>query len=523
MFDASERSIKAIADIKVGQHLCQIYETEDEHRLVMTSFLRRGLLRNEKILYIVDTHNAETILDYLEQEKVRTKPFIDSGQLLILTRDESYLKDGVFVPEQVISMLRSETEKAIKDGFSALRITGEMSWALRGLPGSERLIEYESMLNDFFPESKALAICQYDQTKFEPEILINVIRAHPRIVIGTEVCDNFYYIPPKEWSGKSSSKEKFERWKQNLLEHKHHIDECHNVISTSIDGFLALDLQCNFLNVNDAYCEAVGYERKDLLRLKIQDIEVMEDEAAIKQHIERIVITGGDRFETRHRCRDGHIIDVEVSVSCIKERNRLYVFVRDITERKRIERDLQTNENKFKAITGAMKNALIMLDDDGKIKFWNHAAESIFGYMTNEVLGKDCHMLLAPKRYHEAYHKAYPEFRRTGSGAAIGKDVRMEAVRKDGTEFPMELSLSSVKVGDKWNAVGIIRDISVQKGLEEDLQLAYTELEKKVSERTQELDEKLKELERFRKATVDREFRMKELRDEIARLRTRAK
>jgi DNA-binding response OmpR family regulator/signal transduction histidine kinase len=73
-----------------------------------------------------------------------------------------------------------------------------MTWALRGLPGSERLIEYEAKLNEFFPSSSCLAICQYDRQAFGADLLLNVLRTHPIAVVGTEVYDNFYYMPPAE-------------------------------------------------------------------------------------------------------------------------------------------------------------------------------------------------------------------------------------------------------------------------------------------------------------------------------------
>ena len=74
-----------------------------------------------------------------------------------------------------------------------------MSWALKGMSGSERLIEYESKLNDFFPESKCLALCQYDRRLFKPEMLLDVLATHPAVVVDTDVYQNAYYTPPSEF------------------------------------------------------------------------------------------------------------------------------------------------------------------------------------------------------------------------------------------------------------------------------------------------------------------------------------
>ena len=86
----------------------------------------------------------------------------------------------------MVALLESETRKAVSEGFSALRVTGEMDWVLKGLPGSERLIEYEAMLNNFFPGSDCLAICQYRRSLFSPEIIRGV---SPTTCVGLQVND----------------------------------------------------------------------------------------------------------------------------------------------------------------------------------------------------------------------------------------------------------------------------------------------------------------------------------------------
>ncbi|MCX6377494.1 MAG: MEDS domain-containing protein, partial [Armatimonadetes bacterium] len=102
------------------------------------------------------------------------------------------------------SLLISETEKAVSEGYPALRVSGEMTWILRDDPGSERLIEYESKLNrDLFPKYPCLAVCQYDREKFDPEIIKGVMMTHPLVVYGNRIYQNPFYIPPEEYLGKN--------------------------------------------------------------------------------------------------------------------------------------------------------------------------------------------------------------------------------------------------------------------------------------------------------------------------------
>jgi PAS domain S-box-containing protein len=149
----------------------------------------------------------------------------------------------------------------------------------------------------------------------------------------------------------------------------------------------------------------------------------------------------------------------------------------DITERKRAEEGLQLSEQKNRAITSAAKDAIIMADDSGRVLFWNPAAEKIFGYTADEMIGRELHRILSPESYREGYTKGMETFLATGRGGVVGQTIEITAIRKDGTEFPVALSLSSFEMNGKWHAVGIARDIT-QRKLAEDRILASLEEKK---------------------------------------------
>ena len=212
--------LRTLTGLQPGDHLCCIYETDEEHRALLTPFLRHGLERREKVIYIVDVRTAEIVLGYLRQDGMGVEPYLGSGQLSIIGVKDAYMKEGVFDSDRMITLLRNETELALSEGYDALRVTGEMTWALRGLPGSERLMEYEAKLNGFLPGSKCLAICQYDKRRFDSPILLDVLTTHPIAIIGTEVFHNFYYSPPENYLGPDPSTAKFNRWLKNLADRK---------------------------------------------------------------------------------------------------------------------------------------------------------------------------------------------------------------------------------------------------------------------------------------------------------------
>lgn len=219
--DVIHAAANTLDQLRPGDHLCQLYATEDEHRAVLTPFLQHGLERGERVLYVADFHTPDEILKYLRDAGLDVGAYQARDQLRLVSPAEAYVHDGIFDPRRMIAMLEEETEQARRDGFSALRVTGEMTWALRGLPGSDRLIEYEIALDRFFATHAALAICQYDRRRFSPAMLLRVIEAHPLIIIGVEVCDNFYFVPSDDVARPDLAERQLTRWLTTLTERRH--------------------------------------------------------------------------------------------------------------------------------------------------------------------------------------------------------------------------------------------------------------------------------------------------------------
>ena len=132
-------------------------------------------------------------------------------------------------------------------------------------------------------------------------------------------------------------------------------------------------------------------------------------------------------------------------------------------------------EKHLSLICSSAKDAVIIIDNDGAVTNWNDAAFQMFGYAEDEVVGRNLHKLIAPKRYYEAHLLAFSRFREAGQGGAIGRTVELEALRKSGDEFPIELSLSATNIDGKWCAIGIVRDISERKRTENALRQSEEE------------------------------------------------
>lgn len=163
-------------------------------------------------------------------------------------------------------------------------------------------------------------------------------------------------------------------------------------------------------------------------------------------------------------------------------------------------RELKESEKRLYTITDTANDAIISMKSPDVIYIWNKKAEEMFDYPANEAVGREVHKLIVPEIYREKAHKGVQEFFKTGRGAVLGKVLELNAMRKDGTEFPVELSVSAMKIKGEWHATGVIRNITARK-----------EAEKRLAEQ-------MDFLERFHKAAVQREFRIKELKDKVKEL-----
>jgi PAS domain S-box-containing protein len=130
-------------------------------------------------------------------------------------------------------------------------------------------------------------------------------------------------------------------------------------------------------------------------------------------------------------------------------------------------------EERLRVISAAARDAVVMMDNRGRIAFWNEAGQRIFGYSGQEAQGKKLHELIIPERHRMEFEGSFVDFRRTGQGPAIGKTLELSGLRKDGTEIVTEASVSGVNVDEKWHAICIFRDITERKRAEQMLGLEY--------------------------------------------------
>jgi PAS domain S-box-containing protein len=293
----------------------------------------------------------------------------------------------------------------------------------------------------------------------------------------------------------------------DITERKRMEEQYRTIVSTALDGFWIVDMQGRFLDVNDAYCNLVGYSREELLTISIPDVEAVEKLEETAARIRKIMEVGGDRFETRHRCKDGRIVDIEVSVNYMKAEERMFVFLRDITGRKRAEAELtkhrehlaelveertaklkRTNEaleteiterkraeEKLRLLSSSVEQSsegMAMTDLEGNLLFVNNAFATLHGYTLEELVGKHLSIFHTPEQK-PSVEAANRQLQETGEFSG-----EIWHVRRDGTVFPtlMHNSVLQDEAGNAIGMIGTLRDITELKGAEEELKRTAAEL-----------------------------------------------
>lgn len=188
---------RQIAELRHGEHVCMIYENRAEQMAAAVPFIIHGLNAGECCVYVADDQTIEDVIAALAAAGLNVQAEVDRGALRLLTKKDAYFPNGAFNPKQTIEFLRQTVQEATEAGFPGVRLTGEMTWALGTETGCDRLIEYEVLINEFYSRSKALGLCQYHRQKFAPAMIHDVLRTHPKAILGQQVCTNLYYEPPE--------------------------------------------------------------------------------------------------------------------------------------------------------------------------------------------------------------------------------------------------------------------------------------------------------------------------------------
>lgn len=195
--DAVQIGIPGV-QLSPGDHICAFYPGREERDEILLPYLSEGLQVGDKCVCVVDGADTESVLASLSTE-VDLASCLDRRQLDVLKSQETYLSGGRFSTEAMLAFWDRSMGDAIADGFRFARAVGEMTWATRQMPGVEEFVGYEARLNHFLPRYPQVVLCLYELDRFSGEVLVDVLKTHPKVLFGGMVLDNPYYLAPDEF------------------------------------------------------------------------------------------------------------------------------------------------------------------------------------------------------------------------------------------------------------------------------------------------------------------------------------
>lgn len=176
---------------------------------------------------------------------------------------------------------------------------------------------------------------------------------------------------------------------RDVTDYKSSLEQYRTILKTSIDGFLITDLNGRLLEVNDAYCDMIGYSREELLSMSISDLEAVENPEETKEHIQKLISEGSDSFETMHRCKDGSDLYMHISVNYMGNRTgKVVAFVRNVTKQKKAASELLSSEKRFHDIAYSLADWIWEVDSEAKYIYASESVFNVLGYKPEELLGK---------------------------------------------------------------------------------------------------------------------------------------
>lgn len=487
----------AIITLKPHDHLCLIYESREEQYAAVIPYIKTGLERNEKCLYIIDESSFEDVRSALQAAGVEVDQALRRGALLILTKQDTYLKDGAFNPDRMMAVLEKMVKDALAEGFNALRVTGEMTWVLGEKSSVDILMQYESMVNNFYANHQALAICQYNRQRFAAEIILDVIRTHPLVIYGSEVLRNDFFISPayfgkkrqterevqlflttlqslKKRQSELQEKEELLRQKESLLKtvrgERQSLQDRLNAITAYAYNMEYLLAQDGSLLYVTPSCERItGYTPEEFMANPglIDEIVDPQDQTLFNAHqaefLGRKDLTAGHEVNFRILHKDGQVRWLHHVCQTVRDEDGKVIGTRvsntDITSFKQAEETARESEARFHNL---IENAPqgIFIQTHHQFAYVNPTAVQLFGAKSAE----DLIGLPVIERFHPRVRDIVRErIQQLNVQKHEVPTIEETYLKMDGSEFEVEVSAVPIQWHGSDGALVFFRDITDRK------------------------------------------------------------
>lgn len=239
-------------------------------------------------------------------------------------------------------------------------------------------------------------------------------------------------------------------------------------------GLLEVDSQDRIIRAFPKFCELTGYEEHEIIGKTATDI-FLDDEGRAQMNNELNARTEGRSgvYEIQVKKKNGDWIWVMISAAPYYDDDDKIIgslgIHLDITQRKRVEQEIRDSQEKLQLILNTSLDAIITIDENSIVTDWSPSAEKIFGYCQKEAIGVSLDELIVPKHMISSHQKGMGHFMKTGEGPVLNKRIELTAIRNTGEEFPLELTISPIKIDNRYYFSAFCRDITARKQSEQAL------------------------------------------------------
>ena len=445
-----ETGSKVIGSVPWGSHFCQFYQTKQDLLDILVPYFKTGLEGNEFCMWITaEPLSAEEVKKAMTKAVPGFARYLKNGQIEIMPHDRWYLHGGVFNAQKVLDGWIDKEQLALDKRYSGLRLTGNTFWLER--KDWKSFVDYEAAINEVIGKHKMIALCTYSLDKCSATDVLDIVRNHEFALIKQEG-----------------------RWE--LLEKSGHT-VTKNALLESQERFrlasAASHTMVYDISVDTGKVIALsGFE--ELLGRKVDEISLTrrwwysqmhpDDYSDIRGQLSEIINTDQEYcLQYRMRHKNGHYLFVEDTAKIVRDQTGKPVHIvgaiADITQRKLAEDALRYQAN----LLNNVSDAVVAIDMDLNIQSWNRAAEKMYGWSVEEVIGKTLPSVLKSTFVDTTREQAFAEVfdRGVWSGELLH-------IRKDGTSANMFVSASALEdgIGKKVGIVMVNRDITQLKRTE---------------------------------------------------------
>ena len=182
-----------------SRHVCAFFHSKEEEYRVLLPFIKEGFDQGERASHHVDPRHRPEHLRRLQGVGIDVAEAQRKGQLEVRCWEDDYLQDGHFDQNRVLALMEEVLTKGKAQGFPLTRLVANMEWALEDRPGVDDIVEYETRLNFVLPKYDDAVCCTYDLARFGANVVMDVLRTHPMVIIGGVLQQNPFFVPPDEF------------------------------------------------------------------------------------------------------------------------------------------------------------------------------------------------------------------------------------------------------------------------------------------------------------------------------------